>query len=188
MLDLVHGNIVSGSFHWNVKSTVIKFEPTSSLAYNANNEVRIFKNAKDRAGMTIDLNIDEGANFCSYNISTEAKSTQETSSINQSNHYTRFINNYWPNNTLSYWTRYSINNSSLRIRTGIGLFPQFKVDQYSNYQLTSIPQVQSFLYPNFNNWNIFPPSSYTGFSSNIYQMYKTSLQGLNIYPNFYQNR
>jgi hypothetical protein len=188
MINLVHGNIISGSFYWNEKSTVIKFEPKSSLAYNTKYEVRIFKNAEDRAGMTIDLNIGEGANYRAYNISTEAKSTQETSSINQSNLYTSFFNYNWPNNTHYYWTGNLIDNSSLRIPTGSSLYPQFKVDQYSNYKLTRIPQIKSFIYPNYNNWNIFPPSSFTSFSCNIYQMYKTSLQGLNIYPDFYQNR
>ena len=66
MTNLENGNIINGSFHWNKNLTVIKFDPASSLANNIQYEIKIFEDARDRAGMTIDLNMCKGVNFCLY--------------------------------------------------------------------------------------------------------------------------
>lgn len=199
---------------WNKNSTVIKFEPESSLAYNSNYEIRISKETKDRASMTIDTLACAciGDDYCSYFISTidDPESEKEDPTTNHNIQNTGFFNYYWPKYNLSnwsgysnnqynpsYWSGYSMGKSLLKIPNNNFNLP-YKVDRYSNYQLMGNLQLQSFPYTNFNTWDFFSPA-YNNYSSfnlnnfnnyikNIYQTYGGSLQGLNNYSNCYQNR
>lgn len=188
-----NGGIINGSVNWNKEFNVINFVPDSSLEYSSDYEIRIFKEATDRAGMSIDPNVCEGDDYCSYFISTKDKPKSEKKpSTNQYGQYTGYYN--WPNYNynLNYWSEYPIGKSFLTIPSN-NLDLQFKFNPYSNYQLMRIPKVQTSPYTNFNTWNLFSPSYYNNYTKydnyikDIYQTNWSSLEGLSIYSNFYKN-
>ncbi|MGA1865109.1 MAG: two-component regulator propeller domain-containing protein [bacterium] len=210
MIDKKNGNKITGTFNWNKNSTVIKFEPKPSLAYNSNYEITISKEAKDRAGMTIDMSFCGDTDYCSYLVSTkksEPVPKKQEPSTNPYTQYTGFFNynynsSYWSgysvNNFKSpYWSGQSIGNSLLKIPSNNFNF-QYDFDLYSNYQSIGIPQAQALPFLNFNTWNLFSTSTYNSYSSynsynnyytkNMYQTFGYPLQGLNNYTKLYQSR
>ncbi|MGA1840366.1 MAG: choice-of-anchor D domain-containing protein [bacterium] len=211
MINKENGKKVNGTFYWNKNSTVIKFEPEPSLAYNSNYEVSISKEAKDRAGMTIDMSFCGETDYCPYVITTESVPEKAEPSTNPYTQYTGLFNyrsnynynsSYWSgysvNNFKSpYWLGHSIGNSLLKIPSD-NFNIQYNFDRYSNYQSIRIPQAQSFPFPNFSTWNQFSTSTYNSFASyNSYNNYYTKdmnqtfgypLQGLNNYTKLYQSR
>ncbi|MGA1790413.1 MAG: choice-of-anchor D domain-containing protein [bacterium] len=189
MIDLDKGNTVSGTFYWNEDSTIMKFEPFSSLVYNIEYEVRIFENAKDRVGMDIDLNIGEGANFRSYILSTQPKpSTPSTTKPTTRNIYTGFFGLQWP-----YYNYTHFNYPYLTGFTGSSNFLQnmtspfnlrFQTSPYSSFRYATQPFSQLFSSATFGIRNYTTPRYFT---SNIYQTSYPSFAGsFYLFPNYYK--
>jgi len=155
------------------------------LVYNIQYEVRIYKNAKDRIGMDIDLDIGEGANYRSYILSTQPKpSTPSTTKPTTSNLYSGFQWPYYNYTHFNYPYFQGVTGSSSFLQNLTSPFNlQFQTSPYSSFRYATQPFSQLFSTTGFGTWNYMTPRYFT---SNIYQTSYPSLAGsFYLFPNYY---
>ena len=179
MSDLDKGNTVSGAFYWNEDSTIMEFDPFSSLGYNIEYEIRIYKNAKDRVGMDIDLNIPEEDDFRSYILSTQPKPSKPSTTKPT-------YGSQWPyyNTYLNYPNLAGLTGSSNFLQNLTSSFNlQLQRSAYPSFQYSTQPFSTLFPTTGFGTWNYTTPRYFT---SNIYQTTYPSLAGsFYLFPNYY---